>query len=496
MSYPVSRRFFLSASAATLASGAFAGAPDGSLRPRLRGEGFAKKAIAGPEVIVADAKLGGQVCYSVADAKTGLRLEGMNPQTAILPASTAKAITALYALDVLGGDHRFETQVVVTGTVIDGVVSGDLVLLGGGDPSLDTNALATLAANVKAAGIREVRGDLVVYDGGLAQVRTIDPDQPAHVGYSPAVSGIALNYNRVHFEWKRSGGNYAVTMDARSNKYRPDVAMAQMRIEDRSTPVYTYADANGRDDWTVAKGALGTGGARWLPVRKPAIYAGDVFRTMLRSQGIKLPAAKVTATRPSGQVVARHFSDELQLLLKDMLLYSTNLTAEMVGLATTVKRGGAPHTLKDSAAAMNDWAQEVLGVQGIALVDHSGLSEDSRVTADGMVAALVKVYGNNVLQPLLKDIPLRDAKGRPMQASPITVIAKTGTLNFVSGLAGYVTANDGTVMAFAIFAADEDRRAKLTKAQRERPEGARWYNGRAKNMQQELIERWGALYGA
>ena len=59
-----------------------------------------------------------------------------------------------------------------------------------------------------------------------------------------------------------------------------------------------------------------------------------------------------------------------------------------------------------------------------------------------------------------------------------------------------MTAHDGTVMAFSIYAADEDRRAKLTRAQRESPEGARWYNGRAKNMQQELIERWGALYGS
>ena len=496
MSYPVSRRFFLSATAATLATGAFADAPDGSLRPRLRGEGIAKKAVAGPEVIVANAKLGGQVCYSVADAKTGLRLEGMNPQTNTPPASTAKAITALYALKVLGSAHRFETQVVATGTVTDGIVSGDLVLSGGGDPSLDTNALATLAANVKAAGIREVRGGLVIYDGGFPHVRTIDPDQPAHLGYSPAVSGIALNYNRVHFEWKREGANYAVTMDARSDKYRPDVVMAQMRVEDRTAPVYTYAESGGRDDWTVARGALGTGGARWLPVRNPALYAGDVFRTMLRSQGIDVSAAKVTMARPSGQVVARQFSDELHVLLKDMLKYSTNLTAEMVGLAATVKRGGTPQTLKESASAMNDWVRTDLGAQGIELVDHSGLSEDSRVTADGMVGALVKVYGDNELRPLLKEIALRDAKGRPIKSGPITVHAKTGTLNFVSGLAGYMTAHDGTVMAFSIYAADEDRRAKLTRAQRESPEGARWYNGRAKNMQQELIERWGALYGS
>ena len=90
---------------------------------------------------------------------------------------------------------------------------------------------------------------------------------------------------------------------------------------------------------------------------------------------------------------------------------------------------------------------------------------------------------------------MRDAKGRPQQSHPLVVDAKTGTLNFVSGLAGYITAPDGREMAFAILAADLGARSKVSRENREGPPGARSYNRRAKRVQQALMERWGVLYG-
>ena len=73
--------------------------------------------------------------------------------------------------------------------------------------------------------------------------------------------------------------------------------------------------------------------------------------------------------------------------------------------------------------------------------------------------------------------------------------AKTGTLNFVSALAGYVTAPDGTRLAFAMFMADEKRRAGVAKVDREAPQGSKSWNKAAKRLQQALIERWATLYG-
>ena len=495
MNRTVSRRVFLAATASVAAQVAIAAPPAASLRPIARGADHFKKSVDGGEAIVASAKLTGEVSFSVADAKTGLRLEGLNSKTGLPPASVAKAVTALYALDVLGPSHRFVTRLVATGGVSGGVVQGDLVLVGGGDPTLDTNALASLAKAMKDKGIREVRGAFKVAQGALPFTRTIDSDQPDHVGYSPAVSGIALNFNRVHFEWRRAGGKYGITMDARSDRLRPEVAMAKMQIIDRSMPVYTYKDAGRVDNWTVSRRALGNGGARWLPVRKPALYAGDVFQTLARSNGIVLKSPKVIDAAPAGAVLATYQSDDLRSILRAMLRYSTNITAEMVGMSATAKRIGTVRSLRASATEMNRWAAAKLGANNIKLVDHSGLGGASRMTSGDMVTALVEAYKSATLRPILKPVAMRDQKGRPVKTHPIKVDAKTGTLNFVSGLAGYMTGRDGTVMAFAIFAADEATRGRLSKANREAPQGARPWNRRAKTMQLKLIERWGALYG-
>jgi D-alanyl-D-alanine carboxypeptidase/D-alanyl-D-alanine-endopeptidase (penicillin-binding protein 4) len=491
-----SRRGFLGTFAAFgLAGHAVTAAPPAaSLRPVLRASDLFKKAVPDVEEIIAGQKLSGQVAFALADAKTGQWLECENEQEGTPPASVTKAVTALYALEVLGAGHRFETQIAVTGGIKDGEVQGDILLIGGGDPTLDTNTLADLAAQLKAAGVHGVKGGLKVYEGSLPVLPQIDPAQPDHVGYNPAVTGIALNFNRVHFEWKRASGKYTVTMDGRSEKYRPDVTFATMRIEDRAAPVYTYRSQVGRDRWTVARKALGGGGARWLPVRKPGLYAGEVFATLAGAHGIKLGKPEVIEVLPVHEVIVLHESGELRNILRDMLRFSTNLTAEMVGLAATQKRVGSVKDLRASAAEMNSWATSALGMNAPKLVDHSGLGDDSTLTALDMTRALLAVRDAE-FRAILKRFGFRDAKGRPIKDQAILVNAKTGTLNFVSTLAGYITAIDGREMAFAIFTADAKARSGISREERESPAGARTWNKRAKRVQQRLIERWDALYG-
>ncbi len=492
------RRFVLGGLGALLLPGvAQAAPPETSLRPRARSADFARKAGGGIEALIARFGLSGAVVCAVADVQTGLELEAADGTTGLPPASVAKALTALYALETLGPGYRFKTQVLAAGPVRNGVLQGDLILAGGGDPILTTDDLASMAAALKQAGIRELSGDFKVFEGALPFVNTIDPGQPDHVGYSPAVSGIALNFNRVHFEWRASGKSHRVAMDARTERYRPEVAMAQMKVVSRSLPVYTYEDAGSVDQWTVARGALGGGGARWLPVRRPGLYAADVFRTMVRAHGIVLPAAKLTVGLPQGtETLVTHESDQLVVIVKAMLKYSTNLTAEMVGMTASVARGSRPDSLRSSAAMMSRWAADRFGMTGTQLVDHSGLGEESRMTPRDLVAALVQARKDDSLRPLLKPFALRDANGRTNRAHPISVNAKTGTLNFVSGLGGYMTAADGTELAFAIFAADMRARSQIQRADRERPKGARGWNRRAKTLQQQLIERWGTIYGS
>lgn len=495
----LTRRFLLSALFASAAMPVLAEAPVTSLRPKARPLRGAAKVKAehkqkGIKQIVAEAGLSGAVSIVVADA-SGKVLEAHTPDTSLPPASVTKAVTALYALQHLGSRHRYGTNVIATGPVVGGIVQGDLVVAGGGDPHLDTDGLANLAKAVAQKGIRGVTGGLKIYGGALPYQRVIDDKQPDHVGYNPSLSGLNLNFNRVYFEWKRSGNGYTTTMDARTKRLRPRVRGIEMDIVNRQAPLFTYKKSTKNEQWTVMRGALGKGGGRWLPVRQIDTYVGEVFRSVAAQQGIKLPSAKTAKSLPRGSVIAQEVSGTLFDQTKAMLKFSTNLTAEVTGLTATRKRGASVKNLTGSAREMTNWAKSAYGVKGIKFVDHSGLGDASRVSANQMLQILARSGWNGPLRPVLKKIKLVNSKGRPAPIEGVTVLAKTGTLNFASALAGYIDTPNGQKLSFAIFTADMGKRAKIKKADRERPAGSATWRKRSKAMQQRLLRRWALEYG-
>jgi len=471
---------------------------DRSPAPIPRPDGLWRRTVPEAEALLRAAGLGGTTAFALIDLRSGLPLETHGTGAALPPASVAKAATALYGLRVLGRNHRYSTRLLATGPVRAGRLEGDLVLAGGGDPTLDSTALAHLARQLRDSGITEVTGALRVYSDALPSIRSIDRGQPDHLGYSPAVAGLNLNFNRVYFEWRRRGTDYAVTMDARTGDLRPQVRVSSMSIKPRDMPIYTYEQRGAEDHWTVARGALGTEGGRWLPVRNPAAYAADVFKTLCAAQGISLKLGQPLAQIPeNATLLAGHDSAELPDLLRDMLKYSTNLTAECIGLSASRALGARPDSLAASGAQMATWhSAQLMDAAPIRFVDHSGLGDRSRITATDM-ARLLATHGTRIaLTPLMKPYILRNANGERLTTQATRVAAKTGTLNFVSGLAGYITPPSGRALAFAIFSADLERRAALSRAERERPQGGRAWARRARRLQNDLVLRWSRLYAA
>jgi len=306
---------------------AFAGPPKTSIWPKPRSQKVRIDAAGSVDEIIKASKLSGKVGFVVADAKTGEILESFNPQLSLPPASVAKTVTTLYGLEALGVAYKFQTRILATGPIENGRLNGDLYLVGGGDPTLDTDALGVLAKQLKEAGLREISGNTYVYAKAIPYQKSIDPAQPVYLGYNPSLSGINLNFNRVFFQWKRRKGGYDITMDARGLKFRPRVAMATMEVVERRSPVFTVTSSRNMDQWTVSKRALGRKGGRWLPVRRPDYYAGEVLQSISRSYGIDLPAFKIATSVPEGAVLASWSSKKLEEVLRSMLKYSTNLTA-------------------------------------------------------------------------------------------------------------------------------------------------------------------------
>lgn len=441
---------------------------------------------------IAAAGLSGTVAFWVAEADTGRPLLARAADLPLPPASVVKAVTAAYGFERLGPGHRFSTRVIGTGPVRDGVLDGDLVLAGGGAPDLATRDLAALAATLRGRGLRRVTGRFSVWAGALPHVDEIEPGQPDHLGYNPSVSGLNLNFNRVHFEWRQRGADYTVRLDARDAGYNPEVGSAVMEVAGRASPLFAHRldPDSGREMWSVARGGLGTGGTRWLPVRNSALYAGDVFRTLAGAQGIALGRPVPVDVLPRGAVLAQHDSAPLADVAAGMLRYSTNLTAEAVGLSATARGLGAvPASLETSGAAMADWAMSAggMGMGAARFVDHSGLGDRSRVRAQDMGAGLARMGADGTLARALRVIALKRRDGT---AEPFGLRAKTGTLNFVSALAGFIDRPGGAPLVFAVLTADLDRRAAIPVGGEERPPGSADWVRRSREMQFDLVRIW------
>lgn len=437
-----------------------------SLRPAVRPAPSAS-------TLVDMAGLSGSVAYAVLDPATGAIRDAVRADAPLPPASTLKAITAIYALDRLGPDHQFRTRVLRAGDM--------LILAGGGDPHLDTDRLAALAADL-ARQTKTSPARFAVWGGALPQVDRIVPEQAEHLSYNPALSGMILNFNRVHLGWRQQGGDYTLSLEARASAHSPRAYTVTARPGDQRA-LFTYSADAAKEHWVISRGAMGRAGSRWLPVRRPELYAGDVFQTLCRAQGLVLPTPEVIGTLPPDtQELAASASPPLRDILRNMLVFSTNLTAEVIGLHASGARD-----LAASAAAMTEWLRGQAVAGEYHFVDHSGLSGDSRITPLAMARALAGPGRAAGLAGLVKADPLSEDLGDDGQPHSV-VRAKTGTLNFVSNLAGYAEAQGREGVVFAIFCHDPARRAG-TEGQ-ELPAGVSTWTRKAKTLQRSLIDAW------
>ncbi len=481
MGTELTRRFLLGGGLALLGQTAFADAPTDTMRPIARGQGPQPRKLPTEDQIIAQAKLSGDVSFAVVDVATGEPVAVRDAVRFQPPASVTKAVTAAFALDQLPQDFRFQTNVLYTGTLTDGVVDGDLILVGSGDPTLETKHLTAMVRRLKDAGIWRVTGKFIVSGGGFPKLFEIDPQQPPQVGYNPAISGLNLNFNRVRFDWARkSGGKYDITMQATGPEFAPDTPVSRMVTAPRDLPVYSHRMRGQTEEWSVARSALGKEGGRWLPTRVPELYAGEAFVGIARAMGLQISAPELGEVPENTAELASHESEDLSKILSDMLIYSTNLTAEVMGFA-----GSNNPTLPKSAAALTEWARGQ-GIGG-AFADHSGLSEYSRVTAQGL-ANFMAAQADQKLPSVMRGVPLRK-KGSKAEFPGVTVRAKTGSLNFVSTLSGYLELPSRR-LAFAIVTSDMLRRGAIKPGDRERPAGGGTWAKTSRTLQFDLLRLW------
>ena len=340
-----------------------------------------------------------------------------NSSSPVVPASTEKLITSAAALDLLGPQYRFTTSAVATATPVNGTLVGDLTLVGGGDPQLTSSIyqavrhlgkdrtitlLDDLASKVAASGVRHVTGRILGDESRFDGLRTV-PSWPAR-----------------YVEQDQAGPLSALDVD----------------------DGYTLEPAGDTFERHRAD--------------QPAIAAAQLFKDLLGAKGVKVDGGVAAAMAPAGsKPVAQIQSAPLTDVIEDMLLHSDNQTAELL-VKELGKVKGTGGTTAAGVELIRAWrAQHGLTPPGSVTVDGSGLDPSDRVTCDEMATLLDTTGGRT--GTIAASLPVAATSGTLLarfRGSPAAgkLRAKTGSLNSVTALTGFVDLVDGGTATFSYVA--------------------------------------------
>lgn len=393
---------------------------------------------------------------------TGKPLYTYEADLPLHPASNTKLITTAAVLHVLGPAHTFRTDLVTAG-LEDGVADG-LTLIGGGDPFFVSESLWKLVDEAKDAGLQRVKGDVVVdesYFGPEHLPPGYDQKPDDDAAYRSATGAASLNFNSivVRIEPGAKPGAPARV----STKPDTDYAL----IDNEAT---TAADGKERISLTavahkdrtklIVRGRIPVG-HRGVTVRRridnPPLFTGLALRKALQDAGIKVTGkVRVGKAPEKRRLLARHESPALGKLIDDVNKLSNNFMAEhCLRILGAVKGDGG--SFEASRKVVEKFLKETVGLNEFVYANGSGLFGDTAFTARQFGVLLQYMHTR---KPALPEFAASLAIGgvdgtlwrRMKKLKPGAVRAKTGTLDGVVALSGYVDLGDGTPAVFSILA--------------------------------------------
>lgn len=412
----------------------------------------------------------------VVSLSRGDTLYSYAPDQLMVPASTMKAFTAALALERLGPDHTFSTDVLRDGSLgPDGVVHGNLILRGDGDPSLSPRfvrggpdaPMDMLARFVAGAGVKRVDGDIIADASGM-EGRLIPEGwltRWSGAAYAAPFSALSLNENIVIVGvYPGKSGGASVQLEPASSGLQ--VVSSVRQVAGRSTQIRVRMVGESQ---VVVTGTIGTSASPHrvqLVVADPVRFTAGAFREALRAQGINVAGEIKIGRTPEGAVAVTSMpSPPLSRLVSVMNRESINHYAEQIFLGAA--RGplrAEPGSADHAYAQLRAFAESKLGVapNGLVATDGSGLSVLNRVTPRSLVQLMNYAHNASWSSVFHASMPVagqsETLRTRMRNtAAQGNLHAKTGTTNEVISLSGYVTAENGELLAFALLYNGVDR---------------------------------------
>ncbi len=391
-------------------------------------------------------------------------LLSLNADRPMNPASTMKLLTTYAALDMLGPAYQWKTEAWLDGELKDGVLHGNLVLKGYGDPKLTLEQFWLWLRELRARGLHEIRGDLVL-DRSFFELPPHDPaafDNDPVRAYNVGPDALLLNFNTLRLRYLPDGSGMRVISEPPLDGVRLD-----NRLAPRSAPAASGNDCDNWDDGVLVQpdgdsvvlqgGYPGECGEReqHLSVMPHTRYAEAVFRALWQELGgILKGKQREGVAGGNAQLFSTHHSEPLSAVMRDINKFSNNVMARQLfltlGAVTPAGESAITSTnIERSTRAVQGWLHEQkLDFPELVLENGAGLSRSERISAAHLAQLLRHAAAHPLSAEFEASLPILGVDGsvkKRLKESRAASHAhlKTGTLEGVKTIAGYVRSQGG-----------------------------------------------------
>lgn len=399
----------------------------------------------------------------------------VNADAAMNPASVMKLLTTYAGLEILGPAFTWPTMLYANGNMVDGVLHGDLIIKGYGDPKLDLENFWLLIHRLRQTGLHEIMGNLIL-DHTHYDIPRSDPgefDGQPYRTYNTLPEALLVNYrtSTIHFFPQPDKNSIRVAVDPLpeslhiqnnlrltqgacgdwQNLLSIDVLLADKDTNKRFTIVL-----NGNFSKQCGKQSV------MLSLHDSAIYTRDLFKHLWMQHGGVFHGDVIEGPTPQGLAPLKVYqSPPLTDIIRGINKFSNNIAARQLYLTLgtgNVVSNNSPATLAKSDAAIRQWlASKQLNFPELIIENGSGLSRNERISARHMGQLLLAAFNSAVMPEFISSLPIAAVDGTLKNRfidSPVKGLAhmKTGALNNVRALAGYLLDHKGrrTVIVFFV----------------------------------------------
>ncbi len=398
----------------------------------------------------------------IADAASGTELASHHPEMTLNPASCAKLLTSAAALAALGPQYRFPTRFYADRAPASGTI-GTLYVSGTGDPMFVTEEVTRMGQELRSRGVARVTDGIVIDNGFFDSLEF--PRKGGNDGrnYTAKTSAVAVNFNGIGVSvgpGPRAGAPGVVKLDPPITGFR-----IVNKLVTRPKFFATISFSTGPEgEEIIVNGRVPAG---FTPqtlsrsVEDPVPLAGELIRYLFGQSGIEIRGPVRAGPVPQ---TAAHLMDGLSRPLSELAAsmnkHSNNFMAEQILKHLGAVRYSPPGSTEKGVAAVEDYLASIGIPRGSYEVENgSGLSERTRISAAQLVRVLVAIYHNKAIRDdFISSLSVLGVDGTTRhwgrQAKDLAgnAYVKTGTINGVSTLAGYLPMADGRIAAFAILA--------------------------------------------